>query len=193
MTCAFSSTRCFPLALIHRRPHSLGRTPSIHFADSAVLVPTPYPSAKPFRFHTCENQGEGGGSTRSRDPLSLSSSLFLAPNDFCEGCLWQLISLFLNGFRTFTPIHPGGRGDRKNTRGVPLFHPSVSATQSFLCFSGFRRLSGITFIPAGAGPTFRARRRASVPASSFFFFLRMMLSLASPFTFRPQNATILVP
>ena len=41
-----------------------------------------------------------------------------------------------------------------------------------MCFSSFRRLSGITFVPAGATPDFLALRRASVAASSFFrFFL----------------------
>ncbi len=175
MTCAFSSARRFPLAPTHRRPRSRRLAPSIRSGDPAVLVLTPYPSSKPFRFHTYENQGEGVGSPCPRNPLSLSSSLF-AKSGNSSPYFSMASALFA-----------------KNTRVYPLFHPSVSATQSFLCFSGFRRLSGITFIPAGAGPTFRARRRASVPASSSFFFLRMMLSLVSPFTFCPQNATILVP
>src|SRR5262249_100051 len=58
----------------------------------------------------------------------------------------------------------------------PKFHPSASFAQSLLCFSALFRLSGITFVPPGANPTLRARRRASVPASSFFFFPR----IASP-------------
>ena len=54
------------------------------------------------------------------------------------------------------------------------FQPSAASfIQSFLCFSAFFLLSGITFPTPGANPTFRALRRASVPASRFFFFLRM--------------------
>jgi DNA-binding beta-propeller fold protein YncE len=49
-----------------------------------------------------------------------------------------------------------------------------------LCFSAFFRLSGITFVPAGAGPAFRALRRASVAAFNFFFLFRMPLLLALP-------------
>ncbi len=58
--------------------------------------------------------------------------------------------------------------------------PSTSATQSFLCFSGFLRLSGITRVPDGESPAFLALRRASVPAFSFFFFFRMLPLLALP-------------
>ena len=43
-------------------------------------------------------------------------------------------------------------------------------SRSGLCFSGFLRLSGMTRVPAGARPDLRARRRASVPFSSRFFF-----------------------
>ena len=60
----------------------------------------------------------------------------------------------------------GGGGGRK-----PAAQSTAgSDAQSLLCFSAFFRLSGITFVPDGAGPAFRARRRASVAASNFFLF-----------------------
>jgi hypothetical protein len=43
------------------------------------------------------------------------------------------------------------------------------STQSFLCFGGRLRLSGITRVDAGATPETRARLRASLPASNCFF------------------------
>src|SRR5260370_32310699 len=43
----------------------------------------------------------------------------------------------------------------------------------FLCFSGFLRLSGTTFVAAGAAAALRASRRASLPLSSRFFFFRI--------------------
>jgi hypothetical protein len=49
-----------------------------------------------------------------------------------------------------------------------------------LCFGGFFRLSTTTFVTAGAIPEFRARRRASVAASNFFFFLFRDFPISNP-------------
>src|SRR5260221_6739067 len=67
-----------------------------------------------------------------------------------------------------------------------------TAAQSLLCFSTFFRLSGITFVPDGAGPAFRARRRASVAASSFFFF-RIPIPLALPVYIRAIKRNYIAP
>jgi hypothetical protein len=50
---------------------------------------------------------------------------------------------------------------------------SPSSRHFFLCFSGFLRLSGTTFVAAGAAAALRASRRASLPLSSRFFFFRI--------------------
>ncbi len=50
---------------------------------------------------------------------------------------------------------------------------SPSSLHFFLCFSGFLRLSGTTFVAAGAAAALRASRRASLPLSSRFFFFRI--------------------
>ena len=46
----------------------------------------------------------------------------------------------------------------------------------FLCFGGRFRLSAMTRVTAGAIPDFRARRRASLPASSTNFFRFFILA-----------------
>src|SRR6266705_2609141 len=78
-------------------------------------------------------------------------------------------------FRMNTYEKTGGGGGYKTAAQST----AGSAAQSLLCFSVFFRLSGITFVPDGAGPAFRALRRASVAASSFFFF-RIPIPLALP-------------
>ena len=84
-------------------------------------VPTPYPPPNSSGMNTYENQGEGGPPSRT---FSGSGSLFLAPSEFCEGCrARQLIPHPFNAFRTFTPNHPGGRGDHGKHRGVPQQFP----------------------------------------------------------------------
>ncbi len=72
----------------------------------------------------------------------------------------------------------------QNGGGVPPIlsrmelYSVASAIQSLLCFSGFFLLSGITLVPPGAGPAFRALRRASVPASNLFPLFLISCALA---------------
>ncbi len=63
----------------------------------------------------------------------------------------------------------------KGCSKLPNQVQSISASSnSFLCFGGRFRLSGMTRVTAGAIPDFRAARRASVPLSKIFFRFRFM-------------------
>jgi len=60
---------------------------------------------------------------------------------------------------------------RKNRPGAYSISASIN---SFLCFAGRLRLSGMTRVTAGAIPELRAARRASVPLSNTFFRFRIL-------------------
>src|SRR5579859_2239905 len=95
----------------------------------------------------------------------------------CKPCIINTYkTLDLKSFRMNTYKKRGRGVPRTSTTSLQDSVPS--AVQSFLCFAGFFRLSGITFMLPGAKPAFRALRRASVAASSFFFFFRTSALLA---------------
>ena len=96
-------------------------------------------------------------------PTGFPSALLLQLLTFCFPDSSKRLLQHLFCFNTHAK-HPG----------APTSHTSISIFQSFLCFSGFFRLSGITLVPLGANPIFRARLRASVPTSRLFFFLRIL-------------------
>src|SRR5215813_9161131 len=116
---------------------------------------------QPFSFDTHAN-APGGGMPRSESLLPSSLS-----------CQRRKCNSFIsNTFRTLAQKHPCGTPSHPFNR-IQL---SASSLQSLLCFSGFFLLSGITRVPEGASPVFRALRLASVPASSIF----LLFFIASP-------------